>query len=236
MINTTKYPKSKYGFQCLTNCYKPGTKILHPITYEYVSNISNPFCAVSEWTYVDENNKKNSYLTDICYHTPINNTDISNSELEMNMLIPQVDFNIEHFLKIFYNIFSFEDGITWIDKYNFKPFNTKLRIFNMCIITFGYKLDIIDNRVVDIFIEIIKKKYINKIIINLDKYIDNKSNNKEQYILTNFINDDILFKFLSRYIKHNKNNSNTEVWLLDNIINSLIEYLDKKITNKKIKN
>ena len=152
-----RYPKSKHNFQCLGPCYYPGTMIVHPTNVELVSNSMEPFCPVEEWEEVDPVTKKNeTVLTDTCLN-PTEKTGTS-KELELNILVPYIDFNSEHFLKIYYDIFSFEDSINWIDRNKFVPFGTKTRIINSALKVFGDNIDLFDNRFVDFIIEYIKKK------------------------------------------------------------------------------
>lgn len=246
-LDIKKYPKSKRNFQCLGPCYQPKTKVIHPISLEIVTDNTNAFCPVSQWIYEDPNTgKKDVLITDVCYN-PTDNKTTSKKELELNMLIPYVDFNIEHFLKIFYNIYSFEDGIQWIDKNKFKPLYTRIRILNMCMKIYGGQIDIIDSRFVDFFIDVIKRKYIRDIYVQVAKYIevkgdevflvdpdgDNIANNnvviKTNYIIKNFINGDDISKFLLRYLRQRKEKWDQIGDHMQSIISDLTLYIVNKI-------
>jgi hypothetical protein len=246
-IDIKKYPKSKRNLQCLGPCYQPKTKVIHPISLEIVTDNINAFCPVSQWIYEDpDTGRKDVLITDVCYN-PTDNKTISKKELELNMLVPYVDFNIEQFLKIFYSIYSFEDGISWIDKNKFKPLYTRIRILNMCMKVYGGQIDIIDNRFVDFFIDIIKRKYIREIYLHVAKYIEIKgdevflvdpdgenigNNNvviKTNYIIKNFINGDDISKFLTRYLRQRKEKWDQIVDHMQSIIADLTAYIVNKI-------
>lgn len=243
-----KYPKSKNNLQCIGPCYQAGTTIVHPLTLEYVTDKYNPFCPVKEWEYIDtETNKKIIRTTDICYH-PTESKDLSGKEFEMNILTPSIDFNDEQFLKIFYNIHSFEDAINWIDNKKYSPILTRLRIIDCAWNAYGKNVNIIDHRVVDFYIEVTKKKWIQDIYKHLNKYIhisdgkvmlgnpkENKLSPKDEvivrtnFLIDRFINSDQMYKFLIRYLKYRKDEWDNIISHSINIKNDLIKYIENKI-------
>lgn len=245
------YPKSKNGFQCIGPCYQSNTTIVHPITLEYITDKSNPFCPVGQWEYTDrDTGKKTIKTTDACHH-PTDNKDLSGKEFEISILTPNIDFNDTQFLKIYYNIYSFEDAVNWCDTRKYLPVLTRLRIMDCALTAYGNDLNIVDHRTVDFFIEIFKTKWINDIYNNIGKYIsidndiiklaqpkidtkENKENNadkhiKYNYIKTKFINNDEIYKFLLKYIKYRKDKWETIKYHSDNIKNDFIIYLENKI-------
>lgn len=257
-----KYPKSKNKFQCLGPCYQPSTIIVHPTLLEIVTNNENPFCPVNEWTYEDPTTgRKQNKMTDICIN-PTENTNISNKDLELNILTPLVDFNAEQFLKIYYNIFSFEDGLDWCDTNKHAPIDTQLRIVKGILKVFGKNIDIIDSRFIDFLINLIKKKYISDIYIDLHKYIgvsmgtkdnanekfimlvnkdDNELNQNDYYLerinffVKVFITKDDIYKFVMRYFKQRKDNWDNINDHVSNMLTDLTDYLTNKI-NLTLKN
>jgi hypothetical protein len=223
--------------------------VVHPTQLEIVTDHIHPFCPVDEWKHVDQKTgKETDVITDICFN-PTEKENISNRELELNILTPYIDFNSEQFLKIYYNIFSFEDSIDWIDKHKFVPIGTKIRIINSSLNTFGEKIDLFDNRFVDFFIELIKKREIKRIYgkINTCIGIDQKSNvyftNSEynnlnsnencveriNYIIKVFLDKDETTKFLSKYFKLRKTQWNEIRNHLDNMIIDFADYIYTKI-------
>ena len=243
-----KYPKSKNNFQCIGPCYQPNTSIVHPLTLEYITDLQNPFCPVKEWDYVDKTTGKTVVKsTDICYH-PTETKDLSGKEFEMNILTPSIDFNDQQFLKIFYNIHSFEDAVDWIDLKKNSPLLTRLRIIDSAWNAYGLNVNIIDHRIVDFYIEMAKKKWIPEIYNNINKYIhisdekvmlgnpdDNKLSSKDDrvirinFLIDRFINNDDMYKFLIRYLKHRKDEWDNTMSHSTNIKYDLIKYIENKI-------
>ena len=215
-----KYPKSKNNFQCLGPCYYPETRILHPTLIELTTNMTHPFCPVDEWTKM-ENGKPVTMISDICLN-PTNSENNMTSDLELNALTPHIDFNSEHFLKIYYNLFSFEESIEWLEKNKHVPMGTKMRIMNCSLKVFGGDIELFDTRFADFFIDIVKKRYIKNIYNDVHKYIGYDKETKEIYIISEnnnilvkndystermnfisktFIEKDEAMKFLMKYIK-----------------------------------
>jgi hypothetical protein len=240
-----KYPKSDKGYQCLGPCYDKYVTSIHPITFDVITS-KNPYCPVTGYQkfYPSENKFKITYL-DECKNNDNNDTLDKNEEI-YNNLLPYMDFNIKDFLSIFYEINTFEDGINWIIDNSQSNIKTKTRIFECILSVFGKNIDIIDNRIIDFFINIIKMNYITKIYNNIKKYIyideknntvtidkntnDNTDNEKKNIIKTNFIiktfiNQDIIQKFLFKYFKIKKNNWNDIHDYVDDLINELNHYI-----------
>lgn len=225
--NIKKYQKSKNNLQCLGPCYKPGVNAIHPTHLEIISNKLEPFCPVKEWTFTDKKTGETvNKLTDTCFN-PIEDTNISDDELQFNILTPYIDFTFEQFLKIYYNIFSFEDSIDWIDKNKFSPFDTKKRIMNASLYTFGENIDLFDNRFVDFFVEYIKKDTLNTIYKEVASFIGIKNDNimfvktennnlnimdnhieRINFLIKVFFDKEEITKFLMKYLKNRKKNWN----------------------------
>jgi hypothetical protein len=243
-----KYPKSKHNKQCLGPCYEPGTWVINPITLQYITNFNEPFCPTNTWEYKDPITKKTTELAlDNCYvvtHT----SDISKEEIEMNILLPKIDFDSIQFLNIYYNIYSFEATLDWLDKNPMSPFNTKLRLIECSWKAYGEKLDIIDDRLIVFYQEIIRKRWIRNIYPAVEDYIKVSGNDisvdksgsshsvdkkdkirKINYIVQKYATKDKIYLFLTGYIKDNKkqwdNILNHEKRLLKSFIDSTIKQL-----------
>ncbi|AYV83579.1 MAG: hypothetical protein Hyperionvirus8_63 [Hyperionvirus sp.] len=243
-----KYPKSKNNFQCLGPCYQPNTSIVHPLTLEYVTDKTNPFCPVKEWEFIDkETGQSTMRTTDLCYH-PTESKDLSGKEFELNILTPNIDFNDEQFLKIFYNIHSFEDAVNWIDGKKYTSILTRGRIMDCAWNAYGKDVNIIDHRVVEFYIELIKKKWMKELYKELNKYVrieggqvllgdpnDNSLTAKDEvvvrtnFLIERFVNHDEIYKFLIKYLKHRKNEWETIVNHSNSIKMDLIKYIENKI-------
>lgn len=253
MENIKKYPKSKNNYQCIGPCYHPGTMVVHPTQLEFVTEGPLPFCPIDEIFYEDpktgETLKKS---TDTCYN-PTEKDNIDKSQLELNILTPQIDFNSEQFLKIYYKVFSFDGAIDWIENNQHVPIGTQVRIINCTIDAFGKYIELFDVRFCNFFINYIKLKKIKKIYSQLHKHIGVESstgdifisnNNLElhdksieriNYIIQTFINVEEITKFLQKYFKKNYDKFVSTEDHLDNMTNDLIIYIINKI-NFTIKN
>jgi len=221
-FNIKQYPKSKHGFQCLGPCYYPKTRILHPTTIEPITNFIHPFCPVEPWEEIDNDTGKTQRLSNDSCFNPTERENMSNAELELNILMPYIDFNAEQFIKIYYSIFSFEESIDWIDKNNHVPLETKMRIINSALKAFGKNIDIFDGRFTDFFIEFIKTKMIKQLYFKVADNIGFDKKTKEifivlsennnlaknsycieriNYIIHTFLDKEDVTKFLVRYFK-----------------------------------
>ena len=213
-----KYPKSVNGYQCIGPCYEGKTLIVHPITLNTISKGYN-FCPIN---LTQTGNVKQDNETDRCLQ-PTHNINITNKELEINMLNPYIDFNARQFISIYYDIHSFEDSMNWLEENKYLPLETKIRVIKNSLFIFGSTIEMIDHRFIDFFITLIKKKYINHIYNNIYKYIgqnedsivlkkpeNNKLEKKDllleriNFIIKFFINNDESQKFLIRYFKSKK--------------------------------
>lgn len=175
-----KYPKSDKGYPCLGPCYGTRVTSIHPITFDVIT-AKNPYCPVAGYQkfYPSENKFKITYQ-DNCTQDTKNDVLDKNEEI-YNNLLPYMDFNIKDFLSMFYEINTFEEGITWIENNSDKNIRTRIRIFECILNVFGNNIEIIDNRIIDFVINIIKTNYIQQIYKNIKKYIkiDEKKNSIE---------------------------------------------------------
>ena len=245
-IINKKYPKSTNNIQCVGPCYKPKTWIIHPITLDYITDIDEPFCPTNIREIKLPNGKFDKVYIDTC-NIPTHQQDTYKKEMELSMLIPNIDFNSNEFLKIYYNIFSFEDALDWLDKNNYLSINTKVRVIEISLIVYGNTLELVDYRLIIFFIDLIKYKWINYIYNTLNKYINivneniiiveplnNKLDNEEHLIvrmnyLIDLMSENEIQKFLEKYIKYSIPNIKNNELTLNKIKNDLIDYFEQKI-------
>lgn len=255
-IINKKYPISQHNRQCLGPCYEKGTWIVHPVTLKYIVDFNNHFCPTNEWEYLDPDTGEHDIkYTDACY-IPTNNKDISQKEIEMNALLPEIEFDCLKFLKIYYDLHSFEDILNWITLNKQIPILTKLRIMECAWESFGKDLDFIDDRLVDFYEEIIKKRWIKKIYNRIKKYIfvdrnekiylkkeekypniiktyidkkDRYKTEKINFIIKTFVTKNNIYKFLSSYIEKYKHKWNDIRSHSSNLKEYFIEYIINKI-------
>jgi hypothetical protein len=255
-INIKKYPKSKNGFQCLGPCYHPGTMIVHPTLLETATDRYGAFCPVNAWEGEDPQTGQKTYnITDACFG-PTKKENISNKELGLNILTPYIDFDSGQFLKIYYNIYSFEDAMDWLDRNKHTPLDTQLRIINCSLKSFGKSIDLVDNRFIDFIVNAIKMKYAKIIYSRVAKYIgvdindkkshgnpveeitlvsENKLSNTEysvermNYMIKIFLNRDEINKFVVRFFKSRKDKWENIVDFINFMVVDLAEYINNKI-------
>jgi hypothetical protein len=246
-ITNTKYSKSVSGLQCIGPCVSKNKKIIHPVTLETVTDKDNAFCPVAGFEIINEKtNKKEIKYTDKCYGVQVDTID-NNTQI-MNVLIPELEFDVKHFLIMFYNIHSYEEGIEWINNNLGSPLTTRERIFECILNTYGFMIDIIDNRTSEFVLLLIKNKFIDKIYDRFQKYIyvdlytktvkikvakqsDNEENRKIklEFIYKKYINLNEINKFLYKYFRERKKNWFTINHHVKNIIDDFILYTIKSI-------
>lgn len=219
--NIVKYQKSKKNLQCLGPCYKKNTVAHHPIYIDEKYAKDFNFCHTNEY-FIDKDNKRTFKLLDECGKAETDEV-LSNS---INLLIPIIHFNNGNFLKVYYNIHSFREAVTWVNNKQFAEYNTIRRILDSAWNAYGQDLDYIDDDIVDLYIKITKKYWTHYLYTILCKYIvivDNKFKldgsetkpckdngrkiEKINFIVNKFITHNNLHNFLLKYIK-----SDTEKW------------------------
>lgn len=247
--NIRKYPKSIKNFQCIGPCYYPGTTFIHPTQFNIIVNKEESICPVEPQTIIDpKTNKEIMISADFCFK-PTHDKDIPPDELQLNMLNPNITFNLDQFIKLYYNIYSFEDGIDWIDKHKHVSIKTKIRIINSVLNIYGSNISIIDRDFIKFFIEYLTKEQITYIYKNLNQYITirnndfiltNKQNNlsineynieRTNYIIETLFVEEDLIQFLTKYFKNNKQyfTNNQYIDILNDMTNKFIEYTINRI-------
>ena len=246
-LSIKKFNKSVNNYQCIGPCYPRNKWVLHPNTLEYISNTETSFCPINGITKLDPETKTYYVKHDdkcIIEKDEDNSSTQSEEESTMNAVLPYLGFNLTDFLIQFYNISSYEEGIDWIEKNPTVPLLTKKRIFEIILYIYGNKIDIIDNRTIDFFIEIIKQIYINKIYQSISPYIyidekkvsvSKKENilsdteedkiNKKMYIEQEFLNPNEISKYLLKYFKNRKEKWDSIQNHIENLVNDLIIYI-----------
>ena len=217
----TRYPIGKHNKQCVGPCYEAGTMVMNPITLEYITDLNNPFCPTDEWEYKDpKTGNKEQMVLDHCYF-PTQQKDISDEEISMNIILPRIEFSCTQFLKIYYDISSFEGTMDYIDKYPKTSILTKMRLVECSWKSFKSQLDVVDERLVEFYIEIIKKRWVKKMWNKIKQSIYVKKNGKIEveendqgdkqyrvekinYFIKNYVNKNNVYNILESYIEDNK--------------------------------
>lgn len=250
MQTKRKYNIGLNGQQCIGPCYPTGTEIVHPIILESVSVKDRPFCPTNVW--VDKRDGRDKWV-DICIKED-NVEKLSGDELLLEYAFPTIGFTCENFLKSYYGIFSFESAIEWINN-NKNPFYTNMRIINCAWKIYGNSTDIINDQLIEFYVNAIKKEWIKYIYPKIATYIyvdqknknifikennDNVNENKIEKI--NYFNkkintDQNMYKVLMIYVNDNMSkwdniidhNENIKSYYVDYIINKFKSTIEQSI-------
>lgn len=243
--NIKKYPVSINNQQCVGPCYPANKIILHPITLNYLTS-KEPFCPTLRWYDEKEHQYKNA---DICLIPSDSNID--QQQIDTNLVVPTFYFNCEYFLKAYYDIYSFENATEWINVNSDQPYNTQLRVINCAWRVFGPDIDIMNDQLIEFYLNIIKKVWIREIYPKISKYIhiDKKDNNvyisadepdtqtsdkkytveKINYFNQKFNTRQIFYNVLKKYIDENKNNWAKIINHNHKILSTYKKYITEKI-------
>lgn len=249
-IFENKYPKTKNNNQCLGPCYHAKTHVIHPVTLEYVTDNLNSFCPIAVQTQTDpKTGKQITKLTDTCFK-PTESTSITGKELEMNMILPNINFDCEHFLTIYYDIKTFEQAVEWITEKTTSSLINRQRILDCAWNKYARDIDIVDMRVIDFYLELCMKKWIKDMYGKLNGYItvindniflvhpnENKLTsrdyivNRTNYMIDKFVNKDTIQKFFVMVMSNKKRH---DLWDKYNSVSDqfkidYINYIEKKI-------
>ena len=248
-ITDKKYPTSKTGKQCLSPCYEPGTYAIHPVTLQYVIDKDNPFCAIHPYEKWDPiRGQMDIYTHDVCY-VPTAKEDIVRKQIEMDILLPIIDFSCSRFLNLYYDSNSFEDIFIWFEKNVDAPYETKMRLIECGWKVYGNNVNVVSDNMVDFYVELIKKNWIKhlyptiKLYIKIDGdniYVDKKEDinathdNKHKimkinYFIKKFITKNNVYKFLTTYIEHYSSKWNEIESHNQNLRDFFIKYIISKM-------
>jgi hypothetical protein len=253
----SNYPISVNNQQCIGPCYYSNTMIIHPHTLDAVRNADYHFCPVNTFPYKNPITKEITLETiDKCIAPTARETQMDEI-LSENIIVPQFRFSSDYFVKVYYNIFSLEDLLKWIDGHKNDPYKTKERVFNNGMVVYGDQLTIIDHRLV-YFVNEIMLKYLPKIYRHLKDYIfvvNNKvelinfdpdkekenntsiTNTKETndnislvraYIKSKFLGIDNIHQFMSKFVRYYKAEI-TDKMLSRLLTKYMIDYCIKRI-------
>ena len=157
--NKNKFPKSKNNNQCITPCFEKGSFITHPITLEIISSNYHPFCATNQYVYKDPTTGKKKELSyEICMGATTKDKYLKTKDISIQMLLPTINFDHGVFLKIQYNIHSFEDALDWIINNSHVPYNTIKRILDCAWNVYGFDIDLIDDRFIQVHKNMLRSK------------------------------------------------------------------------------
>ena len=233
-----KLPIGLHGRQCIGPCYPAKKRTLHPITLQNTTNEDRPFCHTMEW--YDKTDNENKWI-DTCL---IPDKDFEYSQMNIDYVMPSLGINSEYFLKSYYDVYSFEGAIDILTNTKM-PYFTQLRLLNCAWKVYGINADVINDQLINFYMNLIKKEWIKDIYPYISKYI--YVNNKEIYLKENdddiqlnqvekinyfnkkFNNPQMIYKMISSYINENKSNWNDIIDHNKNIESYFFDYIINKI-------
>jgi len=143
-------PVKRIGkFQCISKCYKKGTRVRHPYgsVNELITSATDDFCAIVPFH--DANNKLN-------FITPCISTEKDENVKTLdNGLYPLMRFDPKFFLEIYYKIYDVSDLYEWLNNNN--VLFTKIRIIDCFLRSSGKDILIVEAPLTNAVVEIIKK-------------------------------------------------------------------------------
>lgn len=235
----SNFPTSVNGKQCIGPCYAPGKIFTHPQTIKHYKNTKYPFCPIAGYY---DNEKKNYKYIDECNPADVNEDQTYKT---LSIAIPLITFDCKSFLKTYYNIHSFENTINWLET-NKNPNYTQLRVLNCAWAVYGKTTDIIDDALVNFYIDLIKTIWIKNIYHKIAQYIyvddkkiffkENSDTEKNQVEKINFfikkiITPQFVYDVLKTYIESNYDKWDTITDHNSNINSQLINMALDKIQN-----
>jgi hypothetical protein len=164
--------------KCISKCYKKNTNGYHPLFLNKEKSKPYNFCFTNLFE-VDKVKKCN-----------IDDENINNDH------IPTLNFNEKYILNNIYNIYEWQDIITFIEKKNYENIETLDRILIYSWVTFENKWYNEILNIINIYI-----KYFN--------FLNLKISSKK-------IND-LLFNLKNEYLKNNKNINDCHNYILKNL-------------------
>lgn len=238
-----KHNKSHTGKQCIGPCYKSNTSYLHPIVLDYMMHPSKNTCPTYRWW--NENTKKYQ-IYDEC------NLDKQSADQNdiLNVLLPTLNFDETHFLKLYYNIYTLDSGIEWLTN-NISNYYSSIRISECLWRVYGNSSNILTDKFIQYYVNFIKSYWIKQIYNKLKKFVviqnntiqfvnrpndNNKIDSKYKieiinFIVKKFVNHNNVYTVLYKYIKTNKANLNNIEYHNKNILENFIIYCINNIKN-----
>lgn len=219
---------------CLGPVYDKGKYIVHPVTLNLVTDLSNDFCTHD---IISFNNKS-------FFGIPCDKSSFKDKQLDYSF--PEIGFNCGSFLYDVYGIKNMDDGINYLTKSNLNVYG-KLRIVSCIINLYGNSMEVIDIRLIECLLEIFSTIWINDVYKQLRKYIVVKNSSNEEiylgkdkddsnnkikkiiFIKKKILSVDIISKYVNIYINKNADKwSNTQDHI-EKIKKGFINYIEKKI-------
>jgi len=235
------YNKSHSGKQCLGPCYKSNTPYLHPITLHYIVHANKNTCPTYKWW---NENTKQFQLYDECNldKNSTNNYDV------LNILSPTLNFDEDQFIKLHYNIYTFNAGVDWLID-NISNYYSSIRI-SECLWRIYGDTSMLTDKFIKYYIDFMKLYWMKNIYTALSKYVvisndtiqfTNEINNNKidskykteiiNFFVKKFINPSDVYDVLRKYIKNNNKYWKDIEYYNKKILDNFINYCINNIKN-----
>lgn len=202
------------GKQCIGPCYPKNTLFMHPLTLNNYK-LEYDACPTEKWI----NNMGKTIEVDKCIGAD-DLTQYTEEERILDYVLPVLGITCEKYMKICYNITSFENILDIVTNGN-EPYYTNMRLLNCGWSIYGLQMDVFNEQLINFYIKVVKTKWIKYIYPHIAKYIS--VNGKEIFFGQN--DDDInvnkvekinffhkklntsqnMYSVLKKYVKYNEN-------------------------------
>jgi hypothetical protein len=256
-MDSNTYPTSTNGIKCISKCYPAGTRIIHPVTTEKITNTAHTFCAIDPYYNADDKIVRTIAPCDLSSNVDIDkNTEVLVENTQANLLQPLWPLNYKNFLSQYYLIKSQIDFNNWLVDHEDSPVLTRIRIIDCFLHAFGKDIAMFDEEFINAILSIIKQFWIKKIYNKLYKYISVKldedtpkcivvvpeknklkkfeySDIRRKYMESDIIGYDTLFIISNKYLEKSKKNIMSTDEYLNFILDSLEKEVETNITKQK---
>ena len=242
-----KYPKSRSGYQCVGPCYPGNTIVLHPSTLQYVDVYDQghgPDKMVCPIVPTWDEKYKITRLVDQCKDEDVANLDWENVGIES--FIPQMHFNPENFLRLFYKINTMGEAIEWVQNNRNLPDATILRIIECAIFTFGQEhmntaMDWLYTQFQNVWLPDAYQKSLHKFVKFKDDQVyiaktsqspDDHKDEKINYLKTQVMPMSQFSKIVQHYVEKHREKWDTITSHLTKIRGYVLQHLENRVIKK----
>ena len=146
------YPTTVNGRRCLTPCYPPGHKSVHPVTGDVITDLNDPWCATDK--HLNENNVVTT--VDDCKQVTK-----GWESVHIDVVVPKVVFRPKQFL-LYYDITNFDQALDFTRENNVS-IRTKLRVMEAGWLGYGETVDAVDDQMVNFYTDVIHQLWLEEI-------------------------------------------------------------------------
>lgn len=224
--------------RCIAPCHPKNSWIMHPITMKYIKVGDKPMCPINERIVIDK--KTGKKRTEDVAGCVLDSDGVDGVD-GVKYTMTQINrFSAKQFLLRYYNLETFDDAVNWVHKSKDESIRTRLRVME-CVWRVYVNTDdfVIDNRLVEFYITVIKQFWIKDLYDNTKNMIKvdgkrikfGKSKNgvskhkveKTNFLIKNTISPNSVFTILLNYQNKIKKYNTT---LKQFVINSVVKRIE----------